>query len=235
MRHGEAENQVSAVFSGSPSNRDRYGLTSRGAEQVRRGAEKLRDELLASGRKVRILHSDFRRCGEASSVAAEVLGPLVLDINAHPALRERDPGSLEGVSYRKIARRESYAHDLVADGVAMSKSLVRRIFELLHGPRIFERTTRKLLGIEPCLSVQERATALVRQLHEAPRTESVTYLLISHEFTIAILLNALLNRPPALFWENRHIPNGAPLTLSRATAALHFYGGLHHPLRHQAA
>lgn len=100
VRHAESEGNRDRLFTTTPD----VPLTERGRAQARTVAEWL-------GRMhapVHVVSSPFARARETAAIIAEVLG---LEISIEPDLRERDYGTLAGLSYdtpRSDYDRERY-------------------------------------------------------------------------------------------------------------------------------
>ena len=107
LRHGwskanEAGIIVSRIDSGA---RLEYGLHATGREQARAAGDAFRD--IVGERPVAILASDFSRTFET---AKEVAAAVNADVEAEPALRERDFGDFElgpNTAYDKVWARDA--------------------------------------------------------------------------------------------------------------------------------
>jgi len=88
VRHAESHGNRDRVFTATPD----VPLTERGRLQARTAAERLALEHAPR----HVVSSPFARARETAGIIAEVLG---VDVSVEPDLRERDYGTLAGLSY----------------------------------------------------------------------------------------------------------------------------------------
>jgi len=94
VRHGESEWNVLRLTQGQTM---QPRLTSRGREQARQAAQRIADDLAASGLGADlVLTSDLARAVETAEILADVLG---CELQLDARLREQHLGTLEGRSY----------------------------------------------------------------------------------------------------------------------------------------
>ncbi|WP_044303495.1 histidine phosphatase family protein [Rhodopirellula sallentina] len=129
LRHGQSEaNELSLIASCPTIAVERYGLTTKGREQVRESVSQQHEEL----KKVkRIYTSDFLRTRQTAEIAAEQLG---VPIENELRLRERYFGQWDGQSdqnYQTVwaADHEDASHQKW--GVESVRSVSQRTLEFL--------------------------------------------------------------------------------------------------------
>ncbi|EQL02444.1 hypothetical protein G6O67_000996 [Ophiocordyceps sinensis] len=127
IRHGESVDNVAGVYAGSRDS----SLTAHGALQARR----LASSLAQSCALTHILSSPLRRAAKTAEAVCDAQGPRALDLGVTlvPELREKDFGSLEGVSFR---HGKPASHD--AESAQSMRERVDRFWHehmlpLLHG------------------------------------------------------------------------------------------------------
>ena len=158
LRHGwskanDAGIIVSRIDSGA---RLEYGLHATGREQARAAGDAFRD--IVGERPVAILASDFSRTFET---AKEVAAAVNADVEAEPALRERDFGDFE------LGPNTAYDQVWARDAVD---------------------ATHTAWGVEAASAVLERAAGAVQRVEGA--REGHVVLLVSHGDCLQILQTA---------------------------------------------
>lgn len=126
LRHGwskanEAGVIVSRIDSGA---RLEYGLHETGKEQARVAAEAFRE--VVGGRPVTVLASDFSRAFQTAKAVAAAVGA---DVEAEPALRERDFGAFElgpNTAYDQVWARDAVDAAHTEWGVEAASAVLAR-------------------------------------------------------------------------------------------------------------
>ncbi len=159
LRHGwskanEAGIIVSRIDSGA---RLEYGLHATGREQASAAGEAFRD--IVGDRPVAILSSDFSRTFDTAKIVANAVDA---NVEAEPALRERDFGDFE--------LGPNTAYEAVWEQDAID-------------------ATHTAWGVEAASAVLERAAGAVRRVEESAR-EGHAVLLVSHGDCLQILQTA---------------------------------------------
>lgn len=164
-------------------------LNDRGRQQARQVAEKLAQVALDA-----IYTSDLIRASEVARIIAQAKGdrvPIVLE----PRLREIHQGEWQGLRVQEIQSRYAEAFRQ------------RRIDPLMVAAP----------GGETALQVRQRALHAVRDLLRAYPDGNVA--LVSHGFTIAVLLTHFYRLPMEKVWEL--VPdNGAIIEMDASPASL---------------
>ena len=159
LRHGwskanEAGVIVSRIASGA---RIEYGLHATGREQASAAGEAFK--AIVQARPVTILASDFSRTFETAKYVAAAVGA---DVEAEPALRERDFGDFE-----------------LGPNTAYDKVWARDAVDATHTDN----------QVEAAAAVLARAAGAVRRVEESAR-EGHAVLLVSHGDCLQILQTA---------------------------------------------
>lgn len=222
LRHPHARHNEIGIFNGSPDKKEKYGLTAKGRIEAAALVPLISRWVENSGKPLLIVHSDFKRTREMADILVRALGDKVLSREERKELRERDPGSLEGLNYRGILRKFGIQAREEEHERFCRSALKRSLIELIHRGNILAAPCRQAFNIEPLRNVEERTTRLIKELHNRQLEKPQLVLLIGHEFCLGPALNAFLKRPAALFWTNRHIPRAKPFTLSTISAQRHF-------------
>ena len=123
LRHGETDLNREHKMQGVPG----VSLNERGREQLRRAAERLKEEGIT-----RIVASDLDRARESAEIVGERLG---LPVATDPRLREQDLGEWEEKSWPRLAEFTSDAEvelflcdlDFAPPGGETKRSLLTRV------------------------------------------------------------------------------------------------------------
>ena len=130
MRHGESlANQRGIIVSHACNAKDKFGLTSRGSEQVIQAA--LASQL---DRRTVIISSDYKRARETAEIVATTLN-LDTKVEYNRLLRERDFGKWELQTdqyYDKVWQQDTKNPLLAQDGVETVQNVAIRTADLLQ-------------------------------------------------------------------------------------------------------
>ena len=130
MRHGESlANQRGIIVSHACNAKDKFGLTSRGSEQVTQAA--LTSQL---DQRTVIITSDYKRARETAEIMGTVLD-VALKIEDSLLLRERNFGNWELQSdeyYDKVWQQDVKEPLLAQNGVETVRNVATRTTDLLQ-------------------------------------------------------------------------------------------------------
>ncbi len=132
LRHGESEaNQREIIVSDPKNGMNMYGLTSKGAKQVRVTVQEAYDAGILNSATV-IYSSDFTRTQETAQIARQVLG--CGPVNLTPKLRERFFGNWEKThtsNYEKVWSDDEKDFCHKKEGVESRAEVLERTLALI--------------------------------------------------------------------------------------------------------
>ena len=161
LRHGwskanEAGVIVSRIDSGA---RIEYGLHATGQEQASAAGEAFRD--IVGERPVAILSSDFSRTFQTAKIVAAA---VCADVEAEPALRERDFGAFE------LGPNTAYDQVWARDAVDATHTNISRRRDMLYGAQPRRSNTPLLHGSQNRRSQKHKTRlSLLHQQHTRTR------------------------------------------------------------------
>jgi isoleucyl-tRNA synthetase len=131
IRHGEAGHNVANVINSDPKDKDKYPLTIKGKNEVKRSVSKLKKNLPKIDL---IISSDFIRAKETAQIVADVFG--VKKVNTDPHLREIYTGEFDGANVSRYHEYYSSIEEKFMKQPPKGESLrdvSQRLYEFIQG------------------------------------------------------------------------------------------------------